>query len=73
MARFHILSAGYGGSRVASTVSLVESGDQVIVVDPGMVSAREAILEGNVGLPWRGLAGSEQQGDEPAGQAETEP
>lgn len=44
MAEFHLLSAGYGGDRVASTVSLVASGDKLIVVDPGMVSSIDVIL-----------------------------
>lgn len=45
VARFHLLSPGYGGERVASTVSLVEAGDGVVVIDPGMVPARSAILD----------------------------
>lgn len=45
MATFHLLSAGYGGKRVASTVSLVSAGDSLIVIDPGMVSSPKAILE----------------------------
>ena len=43
MARFHLISAGYRGGRVASTVSLIESGDQLVVVDPGMVSSTDVI------------------------------
>lgn len=45
MARFHLLSAGYGGDRVASTVSLVETEGALIVVDPGMVSSTSVILD----------------------------
>jgi glyoxylase-like metal-dependent hydrolase (beta-lactamase superfamily II) len=45
MASFHVLSAGYGGERVASTVSLVISGDSLVVIDPGMVSSRSVILD----------------------------
>jgi len=45
MPTIHILTAGYGGHRVASTVSLIEAGDQLVVVDPGMVSGREVILD----------------------------
>jgi glyoxylase-like metal-dependent hydrolase (beta-lactamase superfamily II) len=45
MADFHLLSAGYGGERVASTVSLVTSGRSLIVIDPGMVSSRSVILD----------------------------
>jgi glyoxylase-like metal-dependent hydrolase (beta-lactamase superfamily II) len=44
MPTIHVLTAGYGGRRVASTVSLIEAGDQLVVVDPGMVSSPEAIL-----------------------------
>jgi glyoxylase-like metal-dependent hydrolase (beta-lactamase superfamily II) len=45
MAKFHLLNAGYGGDRVASTVSLVVAGDRLVIIDPGMVSARSAILD----------------------------
>jgi glyoxylase-like metal-dependent hydrolase (beta-lactamase superfamily II) len=45
MASFHLLSAGYGGGRVASTVSLVESGEKLVVIDPGMVSSTSVILD----------------------------
>jgi glyoxylase-like metal-dependent hydrolase (beta-lactamase superfamily II) len=45
MATFHLLNAGYGGDRVASTVSLVVASDRLVVIDPGMVSARAAILD----------------------------
>lgn len=45
MASFHLLSAGYGGDRVASTVSLVVSGDQLVVIDPGMVRSTAGILD----------------------------
>jgi glyoxylase-like metal-dependent hydrolase (beta-lactamase superfamily II) len=47
-AQHHLLHAGYvrdGGVSVGSSVSLVTDGDAVIVVDPGMVEARAAILE----------------------------
>jgi glyoxylase-like metal-dependent hydrolase (beta-lactamase superfamily II) len=44
MAKFHLLSAGYGGDRVASTVSLVEAEPGLIVIDPGMVSSPAVIL-----------------------------
>ena len=44
-ASLHLLAAGYAGERVASTVVLVRDGDAVIVVDPGMVAARSAILD----------------------------
>ncbi|MFQ5524500.1 MAG: MBL fold metallo-hydrolase, partial [Acidimicrobiia bacterium] len=45
MPKIHVLTPGYGGKRVASTVSLIESAGRVVVVDPGMVSSREAILD----------------------------
>jgi len=66
-ARLGVFWHGAAGDRV-SRVGLLAS--EVANALPG---AREAILAGNVGLPWRELAGSEQQGDEPAGQAVTEP
>jgi glyoxylase-like metal-dependent hydrolase (beta-lactamase superfamily II) len=45
-----VLTVGYVGDRVAGTVCLVRSGPAVIVVDPGMVSARSKILEPLAGL-----------------------
>jgi glyoxylase-like metal-dependent hydrolase (beta-lactamase superfamily II) len=45
MARVHVLTAGYGGGRVASTVSLIASDDRLVVVDPGMVASRSMILD----------------------------
>jgi glyoxylase-like metal-dependent hydrolase (beta-lactamase superfamily II) len=45
MAQLDILFTGYVGERVAGTVSLVRTGDLVIVVDPGMVPDRSAILD----------------------------
>ena len=45
MAMFHLLTAGYRGGNVASTVSLIESEDQLVVVDPGMVSATSVIVD----------------------------
>src|SRR5690349_15324194 len=44
-ARLDLLVAGYAGDRVASTVVLVREGDAVVVVDPGMVASRAAILD----------------------------
>ena len=44
-ARLDVLFTGYVGDRVAGTVSLVREGDRVIVVDPGMVPSRSAILD----------------------------
>jgi len=43
-ARVEILSSGYVGSRVASTVSYVHEGRLHAIVDPGMVRSRQAIL-----------------------------
>lgn len=45
MAEVHVLFEGYVGDRVAGTVSLILDGDRVIVVDPGMVPERAAILQ----------------------------
>lgn len=45
MALIHVLTAGYVGERTASTVSLIEAGDAIVVVDPGMVVSRSAILD----------------------------
>src|SRR5258708_33783201 len=48
-ARVHVLHDGYareedGGDRVGSTVKLITDGDVAVVVDPGMVASREALL-----------------------------
>jgi glyoxylase-like metal-dependent hydrolase (beta-lactamase superfamily II) len=40
-----VLAVGYAADRVASTVVLIRDGDAVIVVDPGMVATRGAILD----------------------------
>jgi len=39
-----VLSPGYLGDRVASTVGLIRDGDTLVVVDPGMVRDRAVIL-----------------------------
>lgn len=44
-AELTILTTGYVGDRVASTVVLIRDGDAVVVVDPGMVADRRAILD----------------------------
>ena len=44
-ARVDVLVTGYANDRVASTVVLVRDGGAVIVVDPGMVADRSAILD----------------------------
>jgi glyoxylase-like metal-dependent hydrolase (beta-lactamase superfamily II) len=49
-ARLDVLFTGYADDRVAGTVSLIREGDRVIVVDPGMVPSRAAILD-----PLKGL------------------
>jgi glyoxylase-like metal-dependent hydrolase (beta-lactamase superfamily II) len=43
--KVHVLVHGYTGPRVASTVSLIEADDSLIVVDPGMVASRDRILD----------------------------
>jgi glyoxylase-like metal-dependent hydrolase (beta-lactamase superfamily II) len=48
-ASVHVLHEGYVGrdgddERVAGTVTLIMDGDAVIVVDPGMVASRQALL-----------------------------
>jgi glyoxylase-like metal-dependent hydrolase (beta-lactamase superfamily II) len=55
-AQLDILATGYAADRVASTVVLIRDGDAVIVVDPGMVASRSAILEP---LAARGIAASD--------------
>lgn len=56
MAEVHILSEGYvrdDGERVASTVGLVRGDSTLIVIDPGMVPSRAAILDplARLGVP----------------------
>jgi glyoxylase-like metal-dependent hydrolase (beta-lactamase superfamily II) len=43
--RVDLLTAGYAGERVASSVVLVRDGDISIVADPGMVASRARILD----------------------------
>ncbi|GIH18088.1 MBL fold metallo-hydrolase [Rugosimonospora africana] len=43
-AQLNVLTAGYVGERVASTVVLVRDGDVTAIVDPGMVASRDRIL-----------------------------
>ncbi len=53
MADVHVLVEGYirgaeesgDGGRVASTVAFVREGDALVVIDPGMVASRAAILD----------------------------
>jgi glyoxylase-like metal-dependent hydrolase (beta-lactamase superfamily II) len=44
-ARVDVLTTGYVGERVASTVVLVRENDVVLVIDPGMVADRRRILD----------------------------
>jgi glyoxylase-like metal-dependent hydrolase (beta-lactamase superfamily II) len=44
-AQLDVLTVGYADDRVASTVVLIRDGGVVIVVDPGMVARRSAILD----------------------------
>ena len=44
-ATFHLLTAGYYGRGVASTVGLIRDGAVNVVVDPGMVRDRSLILD----------------------------
>jgi glyoxylase-like metal-dependent hydrolase (beta-lactamase superfamily II) len=48
-ARVHVLQDGYAreeaaGDRVGSTVTLITDGDVAVIVDPGMVASRQALL-----------------------------
>ena len=56
MTSFHLLTAGYFGDSTASTVSLIESEDSLIVIDPGMVRSRGVILD-----PMQGLGHSPEE------------
>jgi glyoxylase-like metal-dependent hydrolase (beta-lactamase superfamily II) len=44
-ATFHVLTAGYFGHGVASTVALIRDRGVTVVVDPGMVRDRSLILD----------------------------
>jgi glyoxylase-like metal-dependent hydrolase (beta-lactamase superfamily II) len=53
-ASFHVLHEGFVDDRgVGGTVSLVQDGNALIVVDPGMVADREEILAPLVSLGFR--------------------
>lgn len=43
-AAFGLLTGGYVGERVASTVSVVVDGSRVVIIDPGMVADPSVIL-----------------------------
>jgi len=50
VADLHVLADGYvsdedDDSRVGSTVTLIRDGDAIVIVDPGMVRSRSAILD----------------------------
>ncbi len=53
MPRVHVLTSGYVGERVASTVSMIEATDALIVVDPGMVRSPSVILDPIVRLGYQ--------------------
>ncbi len=44
-ASVHVLTHGYAADRVASTVTLIQDGAIIVVVDPGMVAHRRLILD----------------------------
>lgn len=44
-ATYHVLTVGYVGRGVASTVGFARDGDRLVVVDPGMVADRSLILD----------------------------
>jgi glyoxylase-like metal-dependent hydrolase (beta-lactamase superfamily II) len=44
-ANVHVLTCGYAGDRVAGTVTLIQEGELVAVIDPGMVADRRLILD----------------------------
>lgn len=45
VAQLHVLTVGYADERVAGTVVLIQDGDVITVVDPGMVADRRRILD----------------------------
>ena len=45
MAEVHVIHVGYLGDRVGSTVGFVRDDDALVVIDPGLVPARSAILD----------------------------
>src|SRR5262245_19806511 len=44
-AELDVLTVGYVGGTVASTVVLIRDGDTTVIVDPGMVASRGLILD----------------------------
>ena len=44
-AKFHVLQEGQVGDRVRSTVVLLEDGDHLVVIDPGMAPSQRAITD----------------------------
>jgi len=68
-ARVHVLQDGYvrsadDGEHVGSTVTLITDGDVVVVVDPGMVSSRQALLAA-LAQSRRGTGGGDRCGVQP--------
>jgi glyoxylase-like metal-dependent hydrolase (beta-lactamase superfamily II) len=53
MAEVHVIHVGYLGDRVGSTVGFVRDEGALIVIDPGLVPARAAILDPLVSLGVR--------------------
>ncbi len=51
-ASFHVLTSGYVGERVASTVSVAIDGDRIVIIDPGMMADRSSMLDplGELGI-----------------------
>lgn len=45
MAEVDVLFVGYADDRVASTVTCIRDGEQIIIVDPGMVPHQSSILD----------------------------
>jgi glyoxylase-like metal-dependent hydrolase (beta-lactamase superfamily II) len=43
-ARIDVVSTGYADERVASTIALIRDEEAIVVVDPGMVADRRALL-----------------------------
>ena len=52
-AQVDVLTVGYAHDRVASTVVLIRDPEAIVVVDPGMVASRAAILDPLVALGVR--------------------
>ncbi len=71
MVEFHVLSEGYlssDGDRVGSTVSFAREGDALVVIDPGLVPGRGAILDPEQHPAYQntGTRSSTQRSDSPS-------